>query len=149
MEFKMQFGRTTHKSIKEFEEKINFKLPTDYESFLLVYNGGIPLKNRFLINKLQGFDSIDLFFGLSLDKDFLNLNYQLDYYEDRFPPGIIPIGEDPGGNYICLDANQGENYGRIYFYDHEVENEYAQGNPTRNNLFLVAINFGEFLKSLQ
>ncbi|GAB3939867.1 hypothetical protein GCM10028805_00780 [Spirosoma harenae] len=148
MEFKKQYGSTSRDDIHNLEEKINSKLPADYESFLLTYNGGIPMKNRFLINSSQGFDSISVFFGLSFEKSHLNIDYLLDYYAERFPLGIIPVGEDPGGNYICLDANQGESYGKVYFYDHEIDNEDAQGNPTRDNLFLVADSFTEYLKSL-
>lgn len=149
MEFKKQYGNTNYEDVRKFEEQVSSKLPADYESFLLTYNGGIPMKNRFLISSSQGFDSISVFFGLSLDKSSLNINYLLDYYAERFPLGIIPIGEDPGGNYICLDANQGGSYGKVYFQDHEIDNEDAQGNPTRDNLFLVADSFTEFLKSLQ
>jgi hypothetical protein len=36
------------------------------------------------------------------------------------PVGILPIGDDPGGNLICMCINR-ENYGKIYFCDHELE----------------------------
>lgn len=63
------------------------------------------------------------------------------------PTGILPIGHDPGGNYICI-ALTDENYGQIYFYDHEEPNEDSNGNVNWNNLYLVAKSFSEFLNKL-
>ncbi|MEZ4903851.1 MAG: SMI1/KNR4 family protein [Spirosomataceae bacterium] len=52
-----------------------------------------------------------------------------------------------GGNYVCI-CLKGENYGKIYFYDHEVENENEDGTLNWDNLYLIANSFTEFLEKL-
>ncbi len=148
MEFKKKYGFTNTHSIEEFEAQFNILLSLDYKEFLKNENGGIPLKKTFLINNKQGYDTIDIFFGLDMEKPFLSLSYLIESYFDRFPKGILPIGEDPGGNYICLNVNEGEDYGKIYFYDHEVDNENNDGTLNWDNLYLIADSFTEFIAKL-
>jgi SMI1-KNR4 cell-wall len=147
MEFKKKYGKTSLESIINFETRNKLILPKDYRIFLEDENGGIPYKKVFLIDKKQGEDSIDIFFGLDIEKPFLNLGYLIDVYSERFLSGILPIGEDPFGNYICI-CLIGENYGKIYFYDHEVENENEDGTLNWDNLYLIANSFTEFLELL-
>ena len=62
------------------------------------------------------------------------------------PQGYLPIGCDPGGNQICLVV-KGQNYGQVFFWDHEFEAD--DGNePTDDNLTFIAPDFDAFLKSL-
>jgi cell wall assembly regulator SMI1 len=140
---------TDYSTVSRFEKKIGFILPNDFKDFLYEFNGGLTEEGSdvFFINDRKKNSMIDKFFGLDL-KPSSNIEYLLDYYSDRFPKGIIPIGEDPGGNYICLNVNEGKDYGKVYFYDHEVDNEDGQGNATWANLTLIADTFTEFLEKL-
>ena len=148
MDFKKKYGSTTLLSIVNFESKYGYLLPEDYKEFLVVQNGGIPLKKVFLINKEEQYDSIDVFFGLDMEKPFLNLDYLVETYQDKFPKSIFPIGEDSGCNYICLNVDKSADYGKIYFYDHEVENEDENCTLNWSNLYLIANSFTEFLEKL-
>jgi hypothetical protein len=89
-----------------------------------------------------------LFFGINLEKTRFNILGVIEEGFSEFPSGVIPIGEDPGGNYICLNLNEGIDYGKVYFYDHEVENEDDEGNITWDNMYLVADSFKAFIELL-
>ena len=148
MEFLKNFDMIFTPRIIAFEEKNNFKLPDDYFRFLKNYNGGYPTRDKFNISDSQGIDILDVFHGLDVKPRFSNLDYLVDNYTDRFIHHIIPIGHDAGGNYVCLNVNQGNDYGKVYFYDHEVENEDENGNLTWDNLYLIADSFSDFLEKL-
>ena len=59
----------------------------------------------------------------------------------------IPIADDPGGNAICLGMS-GNERGKVYFWDHEMEADEGD-EPTFENVYLVAESFASFLKSLK
>lgn len=149
MEFLRENGGIASRSITNFENKYSIVLPISYRKFLIQFNGGLTAKGSevFLINEYQKSSIIDKFYGLNI-KESSNIEFYLDNYYDIFPGGIIPIGEDPGGNYICLNANGNEDYGKIYFYDHEIDNENEDGTLNWNNLYLIANSFTEFLEKL-
>ena len=148
MKLTENFGGTSPDRIQAFERKNNFKLPKDYSNFLLLNNGGYIEKGVFLINDFQGYDKIEVFHGFELNNEYSNLDYLVDMFPDRFIKNIIPVGRDGGGNYICLNVNEGEDYGKIYFYDHEVDNENNDGTLNWDNLYLVADSFTEFIEKL-
>lgn len=70
-------------------------------------------------------------------------------YQGRISSELLPIGEDPGGNIICLGI-KGERHDKIYFWDHHGEIVPENGEePGYSNLFFVADSFDEFFFSLQ
>ena len=112
---------TNTDEIKKFETKFQIILPTEYIEFLLKFNGGTPNKVYFIE------DDADLVinFFLSLGDSKFNIEeYYLDMVIEQklLPKGILPIGEDAFGNIICLSC-RAEDYGVVYFWDHESENE--------------------------
>lgn len=141
------FGGGTIEKIQNFESKMGYRFPLDYLEFLKNNNGGFPQKKVFLINDAQGQDSLSVFFGVDLANNYISIDYLYENFGDRFPNGVIPIGEDPGGNYVCINLSD-ESYGRIYFYDNEIENENDDGKLTWDNLYLIAASFTEFLEKL-
>lgn len=142
------FGGLSTKRLKNFEEKHILRLPVDYRCFLLKNNGGYIENGNFLINDFQGEDRIEVFHGLDLKQRFSNIEYLIETYSDRFNVKVLPIGHDGGGNFICLDVNEGQNYGKVYFYDNEVDNENDDGSLNRDNLYLISNSFTEFLEKL-
>ncbi|PSL23627.1 SMI1/KNR4 family protein [Dyadobacter jiangsuensis] len=145
MEFLKKFDSIPSSRIDAFEEKHGFKLPTDYYEFLSTHNGGYPSLDKFEISDSQGADVLDVFHGLDVQSRFCNLDYLLDNYPDKFLKKMIPIAHDPGGNYICLNVNEGDSFGHVYFYDHEISNEGVDGGLTSDNLYLISRSFSEFL----
>lgn len=147
MKLQRDNGGTNYSSIDSFESKLSLSLPEEYREFLYQYNGGLTSEgsDTYLINEKQVV--IDRLFGIDTKPSY-DIESLLYSYADRFPKGIIPIGEDPGGNYICLNVNMGVDYGKVLFYDHEIENEDEQGRPTWDNLSLIANSFNSFTEQL-
>jgi hypothetical protein len=67
-------------------------------------------------------------------------------YQDRVPNTLLPVARDPGGNLLCLQLSE-QDYGKVYFWDHE--DEVAEGEtPGFDNVYFVAASFDELLNNL-
>jgi hypothetical protein len=146
------------KDLQNIEEIQNCKLPEDYKKFLLSHNGGKPLwstfdiKNCFLNGEPIG-SSVRFFYGICLDtKSIMHLYDIFDNikcYNNRVPNELLPIGTDSFGNNICL-CIKGDNYGKIYFWDHEGEAAAfdPHKSPWWDNVYFIADSFTDFIKGL-
>ena len=67
-------------------------------------------------------------------------------FTNRIPHNYLSIADDPFGNQICL-AIKGENYGKVFFWDHEFEKDEGEP-PDTSNMSFIADNFDEFLSTL-
>ena len=79
-----------------------------------------------------------------------NLRTYLRTYEGRLPPELFPVAYDPGGNLIAVSTG-GENAGKVYFWDHEMEDDEASTadhDPYFDNVSLIANSFDEFFNGL-
>lgn len=154
------FGPLTEERLTKLEAKLKARLPDEYRSFLLKYNGGRPDRQRFLFtgenyNGEEQESILEWFFAVhdqpydedaeweeNGDDDFLPyfaqpLDHVLqDYRSETTETDTVPIARDPCGNLITLGL-RGERTGKIYFYDHEID------MPT-----LLANRFSEFLEDL-
>jgi hypothetical protein len=136
-------GKTSVTEIAKFEREISAQLPTDYREFLLKHNGGSPKPNSFKI--ADGSTScVNWLFGLGSVSNDHSIRKELINYHDRIPKELLPIGDDPGGNVICLSI-RGKTMGHVFFWDHEEE---ADEDPTWENVHLIANSFNEFLNIL-
>ncbi len=135
--------------IEEIEQMLGLKLPNQYREHLLKYNGGQCEPNIFIFNengKLSD-SCIDWFLAI-YEGEYDNLNrYIIEYKIEnkRLPEMVLPIAHDPGGNLICISCS-GEDYGKVYFWDHEREMDASIGF---SNLFFVANSFNEFIDNLK
>lgn len=75
---------------------------------------------------------------------YRNSEDYIDIYEDRLPRAFLPIGNDPGGNVICLGVSE-PHYEAIYFWDHEEESEDPED---MTNMYFLADNIYEFVDNL-
>ncbi|TRX74773.1 SMI1/KNR4 family protein [Pseudomonas mangiferae] len=143
------FGPTSEDRIKVFEGKWSIRLTEDYKNFLLKNNGGKPDLAKFCFfdknknkNKNKEDESVvNNFYGLCGEKEkrsHLSLDFKMKVFIDRFPVKAIPIASDVFGNQLIV-VSEGESYGKVYFFDHEYE---------ENNLYLVAENVEELLNKL-
>lgn len=134
--------------LKEFEHKFEMTLPNDYRDFLLTYNGGYPEPDGFWIQGMDGNGSlVDRFLGIHGGEHDNLLGY-LEIYKERIPPNFLPIAHDPGGNLICMSV-EGEDKGKIYFWDHEEEADPDQGETAGyQNVYLIADSFTDFFENL-
>ena len=131
--------------ILKLEKVIGAALPDGYRTFLQNHNGGRPKPAKFSFVTRKGMHedaSIHYFFGLHSGQ-VGSLEKKRASYEGRISDGFLPIAIDPFGNLILIGLSN-ENYGKIYFWDHELETE----TPTLENVSFVADSFQKFLENL-
>jgi hypothetical protein len=139
----------TPSELEEVEKKIGIRLPDHYRRFLLARNGGIPIPGIFHFKEESGpytdsqVQCLLAIHSADDQNDFETFYERYKLNEIRLPAELIPIGNDLGGNLICI-ADDGPNLGAVYFWDHEEEEDTA----TFNNVHLIADSFDEFLSSL-
>ena len=135
-------GREISRSqISEFENELGIELPSDFKEVIKNQDGGTP--------ELPALD----FCGMS-EKVFSGLipllesnDYSesiidtIESYEERFPEGIIPFGQDPFGNLYCFDYRN-KTTPILVYWDHEEEMD------NENQFCVVASNFTELLNML-
>mgnify|MGYP003499852346 FL=1 len=113
--------------IKGFEKKHQVELPHDYKFYLQHYgNDYIKEAFRFLSavelpeKTTDKYFEIDSFYGLYDDEN--NIENKIRFYKDLLPDDLLPIGDLPGGDLVCL-GTKGDKLGKIYFWFHELEEE--------------------------
>ena len=139
--------------IEVLEKYIGLNIPQDYVKHLLQYNGGKPAPNIFRFYRNNGeFDGSDLDWFLAIyNGEYDNLKTYIDIYkknDKRLPSHIFPIAHDSGGNLICISCGV-DDYGYIYFWDHENEVDYSVSDDSDySNLHLIAKSFKKFIDGL-
>lgn len=129
--------------IKKIENTNDFSLNNNYKKFLIQNNNDLS-KRIFAFNPQKNLNTeIDCLFLLNQTKDS-NLLYQHRMFAQRIPSNMIPIGEDCVTNLILLSV-KGPDYGKVYYWDHELETEPAD----YSNLTLIANSFEEFINNLK
>lgn len=133
--------------VRDFEKKNGCVLPSDYRTFLLERNGGVPTKSLIEVPTI-GEQVVQRCYALKSPAVRYTLGGVLEVYKGRVPQGMLPIGDDPGGNLFLIGLSQGERYGKIYFWDHEQEAD-LEPQPYFKNIYYVAPCFEDFLRSLK
>ena len=126
------------------EDQLNIRLPPDYIKCVKKNHGGHPVNLSFkyehpyigvVTSSLAELISFDLHSKYNILKIYKMLS-------DQIPEGIIPFGDDGGGDYMCFDyrsVNSGERPApSVVYWSHEVE-------PEKSIIFL-ANNFTGFLE---
>ncbi|WP_010302603.1 SMI1/KNR4 family protein [Candidatus Odyssella thessalonicensis] len=149
MEILNTLGPMDQRLLEALEEVWRCSLPKPYRDFILKHNGGLPQPCRFYFKELKDNGSyVDFLFGIRRGFNE-NLLMNIELYRDRVPNNMIPIGDDPGGNLILISL-KGPDRGKVYFWDHEMEADSAQGEvPDYSNLTLIADSFDEFINNLR
>ncbi len=142
------FGRVSLKEIEDVEMRNSISYPESYKKFLLQSNGGEPVINVFEIPNWIGARScVNVLFGIH-DEEYDNLEEYADSLAGRLPKGFVPIGDDPGGNLLCI-GTEDEYRGKIYFWDHEDElDEEGLSKMDMSNMYWLANDIFEFLDKL-
>jgi len=142
--------------VSSIEAKVGGKIPSELTAFLKQFKGasvtfGIgveyrPEERTGWVRK-GGRLPVDRLFGLGNDDH--GISALLKTYAARLPNGVLPFGEGPAGNLLCLVVRPGKRHGHVYFWDHEDEREMT--GDERNdfgNMYRAAKTFGAFLKKL-
>lgn len=143
--------------IVDLERMISTQLPFDFKEFLKAHNGGYVQRYiSFPIDDDQQDDKglLQEFYYLKPKRSYRDLGdirNILSVYKDRMPRHFVPFASDPGGNQLCLSVRE-KDYGTIYFWAHEEEEDYEEDDGTADTypgIYVVARNFTDFLEQLQ
>jgi cell wall assembly regulator SMI1 len=137
----------TEEDVRKFEFKIGFNLPLDYRRFLIEKNGDVPNKSLIAVPNF-GKQVVQKFYALAGPANSYTLNHLLQVYNNRVPDGMLPIADDPSGNLFIVELKTSEDYGKLYFWNHEQEADQVV-EPTLENISLISSNFSEFLGYLK
>jgi len=136
--------------VARVEHTIGVAIPPEYRTFLFSSNGGFPEPANFPIVDSEGKvierNVIQSFYGVGTGHTYSDLERKYRMFHDRVPSNLLPIASDPGGNQICICVS-GDDFGKIFFWDHEREQEEGVA-PTYDNVLFVADGFRAFLASL-
>ena len=119
-----------------FEEEMGTKLPDDYRSFLLQFNGAVFERKNNHFKFEDGWSELYELFNIA------TIQQNINGVDSNLPRHTIPIGQDAGDNTICL-AIKGPSKGEVYWKDHEQDPDV--GNCS---VAFVARSFEEFLSLL-
>ena len=104
-----KFSEIDKDSVEAYEDKFSLKLPNQFRSFILKYNGGETPNTSFKISKESS--DVKAFYGLG------NVKYSLDKVSPQEINGkrYLPIALDSFGNEVVIDVKDGS----ISFLNHE------------------------------
>ncbi|MDD9266187.1 SMI1/KNR4 family protein [Paenibacillus sp. GCM10023248] len=148
MEFNIEssFGEITEEHIVAVEERYDFILPEDYKDFLLKYNGGKPKCRKFTTKNGRLTNHLMYFLPLIHNEVLcLAVAFLIFTKENELRFNIIPIGEDPIKNFVCISV-AGDDFGSIYYWDFIHCDEEI---PTYKYLVPIADSFTEFIEGLE
>jgi hypothetical protein len=143
-------GPLSSQRIADIEKRLGVNLPSDYRAFMLEHNGGVPHPADFTFADEIGpytDGSVVEFYSIQEDeaeRGLLTAYRMFCSGDPRMPRDVIPIASELVGNQICLCVT-GQRAGYVYFWDHENE---CEGEPTYDNMHLLARSFTEFLARL-
>lgn len=86
------------------------------------------------LNDEHGYQSLEILFGPGDGK--YSIEHQTARYAGEVPAAMVPIGEAPGGNLVCVDQD-----GAVYLWNHQSARD--------ENLCRVAGNLDECLNRLE
>ena len=134
----------TEQDIEDVEVQLGIKIPAEVGRLYLRSNGGMPTPHLF--PKGDELFSVHEFFPIKYGRprdrfEDIFIDTIRDPDKADYPPHLIPIADDPGGDYYCYSVKPGE-FGAIYCYVWEY-----YGDPARSIIYLAA-NLDEFLDAL-
>ena len=132
--------------IKDFENIINFKFPSDYKEFLIKNNVESIIGKIYDFTNIYGdidTSNIRNVYTFIEGEDNIATTYDWELEMENTMEGVIPIVCDEGDNLICISLRKND-YGKIYFIDHEIGVENGE-----EDMAIIANSFKEFLDLLR
>ncbi len=133
------FSTLTAGELDAFEAERGIRIPAEYREFLteqcafyVADDFGYPMREVSEMTSDDGNEKLEYFYN----REFVSGS---DAFARVWGENVLPIGENMGGDYVCIGI-RGDHYGKIYFLYHEDE-ERADG------LYLIADSFEEFILS--
>jgi len=128
----------SEKAIRHAERVLDVTFPADYRDCVRLNHGGAPEPDTFVFTGSDGqpiASRVGLLLSLNVseDENVVGTAQLLDV-QGKLPAGLVPIIDDGGGNFVCLDYRAGGP--KVAFL--------TTGGEVRP----VAESFGEFLGML-
>jgi hypothetical protein len=124
------------------ERFLGSRLPPEYRTFLLQYNGGRPKRTAFPVpTHPEGSIDLELFFGLTRDEATSNLEWNYKKHRPALGKHLLPIARTPANDLVALGLS-GDKRHAIVFYD-------AIEDDPKARLHDVAGDFTKFMASLK
>lgn len=113
-------GKAKAEDLERIEQKFQVKIPATVREHYLAYNGGYSEKPVFT-DKSGNAYIVGWFIPICGEKNRSVENTMRLLREDEaIPDWLIPFADEDGGNLFCFSVRE-EDYGAIYYYDHEFE----------------------------
>ncbi len=130
----------------EFCQKYGFVFPQSVLHYLIQNNDSDLDANIVKMNNNECY--VRCFYGTS-DNEYSDIEAVYQSYIDRLPSKCVPLADPDYGNQICISLND-ENYGKIFFWDHEtMDTEKGEDCMLRfEDMELLADSFDEFLDKI-
>lgn len=151
MELRNSGNPVNNIQIATLKEKSSLKLPKEYERFLQLNNGGY-VDGFFVTPKFIEIDpesgkaysqssNVEKFYSV----DEILEEYEANQEDPAWDENYLPIAYDSSGNVFLLCLFEDENYGKVYFANHELFNPVTDFFVTTN----IADSFDAFVDSLR
>ena len=151
MELRNSGNPVNNIQIATLKEKTSLKLPKEYERFLQLNNGGY-VDGFFFTPKFIEIDpesgkaysqssNVEKFYSV----DEILEEYEANQEDPAWDENYLPIAYDSSGNVFLLCLFEDENYGKVYFANHELFNPVTDFFVTTN----IADSFDAFVDSLR
>jgi hypothetical protein len=125
--------------VEHMERALGAALPSEYRAFVIAR--GVTALAPYAVFPVRGSPRddeaiLDVLFGIAPSSAY-HLPDEIENARDELPDDVIPVGQDPGGNLICLSLRR-RDLGAVWFLD-------------RSNavLYAVAESWDEFMAALQ
>jgi hypothetical protein len=130
---------TTHAEMHDRTKHLRIAVPSQYQYFLMLCNGGHPKLSGYSFVENGIMTSSDVAWFQSVhDGSYENLVDKFTAFDGRIPERYFPIARDSGGNLICISAS-GSDDGYVYFFNKDMEGEGERG------FHMLAKSFSDFL----
>lgn len=142
-------GHISMKVVRELEKLYNLILPKEYTNFITRHNGARMLARIFdyFDPNREGKNSDAVHFdkleNIRHSIELLTCDEEPDWpIEYRFEEGLIPFGDNGGGDLICFDyrKNKGTDNPPIVIWNHDM--------GLKHRVVFIANNFEEFINML-
>lgn len=134
MKWILEKAKINEHDFENVEKKLGVQFPLDFKTIVLEHNGSSPEKMTF--NTQDTKERVAEYLLSFSENDKYNIIEVYNSIKDRFDKRLIPIMQDPFGNYICLDFSKQDNQ-ELFFWNHE-----------NNSLEYISKSFTDFLNNL-
>lgn len=140
----------TERAIVAWEAETALRLPEAYRRFMIRFDGGYVWPNMFTSAIIEAgiIPSSDtaMFIDTLYSFDLVLGHWRKDTYGDGTPPGMVFVGDNPGGTEIVMSVRP-HDFGVIYLWYHSTNIWGTDGNDD-SALIRQADSFPAFLQSL-